>query len=91
MLTQTVWLEPAKDVPGEGSTWMLTVEVLEVQTPLVEVQPSTTGPATRPVTVVLLKVGAVMLAVPLTTDQLPVPTEIAFPFNVVLGVEMQRL
>lgn len=92
-LTQMVWLFPAKEVPGTSNTSMLTVEVLEVHTPLEAVQLNTEMPRPRPVTVLVLSVGVVMLTLtePETTDHIPVPGEIALPANVVLGEVMQRL
>jgi hypothetical protein len=70
---------------------MLMVDVLVVHTPLEALQLNTEVPSPRPVTVVLLSVGVVMVAVPETTDQTAMPGEIRFPARVVLGEVMQRL
>ena len=70
---------------------MVIVEDDEGQTPLEIVHCKILFPNVNPVTVVLLRVGVVIDAVPEKTDQDPVPTEGIFPFKVVVGELIQMV
>ena len=66
---------------GRLSTWMVLVEVKEAHTPLLMVQARLLIPRLRLVTPVVAEAGAVMLPLPLTTLQEPLPIAGKFPVS----------
>lgn len=72
-VAQMVWLGPATDVVGKSSRVMLTVDILGGHTPLLMVHCNTCVPTPMPVILLLAAFGLLMVKVPLTTLQLPVP------------------
>jgi len=81
-LLQFAWSAPAAAVVGKASLVSTTVSE-DVQVPLVVVQRSVAlVPAGTPVTVELAEDGVVIVAVPLTSVQRPVPTLGALPVSV---------
>jgi hypothetical protein len=70
---QIVWLGPASAVVGGLNTVMVRSSDEAAQVPLLIVQRKTLAPNPKPVTVEAWLVGVVMVAVPETTVQLPVP------------------
>ena len=77
---------PAFAVVGSADTLISTSSVLAVQLPLLIVQRNVAVPAVKPVTPDVAEDGVVIVAVPLTTLQLPVPTDGTFPANVAIVV-----
>ncbi len=88
---QTVWLLPALAMLVAGSTIIVIVEALVAHTPFPISHCKTCVPTVNPITVVLFKLGFVIVAVPDKTDHVPVPTAGLFPFNVVLPLEIQSV
>ena len=81
-LLQLAWSAPAAAVVGNASLVRTTVSE-EVQVPLVVVQLSVAlVPAGTPVTPEVAEDGVVIVAIPLTTLQTPVPTLGALPASV---------
>ncbi len=70
------------DTTGTVLDVMETFDELGVQFPLLTVHLKTDVPSAKPVMVVLFKVGVVILPVPETKVQDPVPTAAMFPFKV---------
>ena len=80
-----LWSGPALDTAGNAKMVICTSLEEEAQTPLVIVQRNIYTPAINPVTVEAGLEGVVMAGVlgPLTSVQLPVPADGAFPASVV--------
>jgi hypothetical protein len=70
---QIVWLDPASAVVGGLNTVMVRSSVEAAQVPLLVVQRRTLAPKPRPVTAEAGLADVVMIAVPETTVQFPVP------------------
>jgi hypothetical protein len=83
-VAQMVVLFPAFACEGGASLVMLTVDIDAAHTPLVIDHCRMLSPTPRLLTGVVFNDWLVIVAVPLSTDQLPDPTEGAFPFNVKL-------
>jgi hypothetical protein len=90
-LTQSVWLGPATDVPGNPKTAIVNVEIGETHAPLVIVHRKTVLPTVSPVNPVVGDVSAVIVPLPESIDQVPTPTVGVFPVSVVLGELIQIL
>jgi hypothetical protein len=82
VLLQILWSLPAAEVVGVATCVMMTSSNEFVQGALLTVQRSVAEPTTNPVTPEVGLEGVVMLAVPETTDQLPVPLEGVLAANV---------
>lgn len=83
VVLHNVWSVPAAAVVGKASIVITTSSVLLVQLPFAIVHLNVTlVPAVNPVNPVLAVLAAVIVAVPLTTLHVPVPTVGAFPAKV---------
>ena len=82
VVAHTVWFAPATDVLGLRSRCTETVELEFGQLPLPIVHCNTFIPAPNAVKPVLNKFGEVIVAIPDTKLQVPVPTAGLFPFKV---------
>ena len=83
---QMVWVGPATAGVGNASTFMLMVDVDGGHTLLEICHCKMCVPTVKPVTVVLGKLGFVIVAVPETKLHTPVPTAGVFPARVALPV-----
>lgn len=91
LLIQTVCEVPAFDAVGILFTVIATVEDDDVQGALVIVHLKIFVPIARPVTVVPGESEFVIIPVPETNVQAPVPTAGKFPFKVVVGEDTQSV
>ena len=80
-----VWFDPAIALLGTRSICILIVDVLDPQMPLAIVHFKTFKPAPKPVTVLVSRVGVVILPLPKIIDHVPVPTRAVFPASTVVG------
>ena len=80
---------PAFAGVGKSSRVTVIVEVLGAHTPLLIVHSKLFGPTARELTVGLLTVELFSKAVPFKTVQLPLPTEAAVAFNVVVNPQTE--
>lgn len=76
------WFEPAVAVVGRSKTVIVTSSVEAVQVPLAIVQRKVTAPLTNPVTPEVGEFAEVIVAVPDTTVQVPVPDAGVLPASV---------
>jgi hypothetical protein len=82
VVAQIVALFPALEAVGKSSRLINTVELEAGQTPLMMVHSRMLLPTPKLVSTALLLPALFMDACPLSTDQLPDPTDGALPFNV---------
>lgn len=87
-LVQMFWLGPALEVEGARSTRNNTVSTEGGQEPLVMVQANMLLPGERPVTDEVGELTEVMVPLPDTSDQVPVPIEGVLPEKLVLLEQM---
>jgi hypothetical protein len=80
---QITWFKPAIDTVGNESTKIITVSVELGQVPFEVVQTRELTPLDNAITDDEFNVGVVIDDVPVLTDQMPVPIEGIFEFNVV--------
>ena len=92
LLIQSVWLAPAEEILGAGSTCIVIDEIVCGQAPLLVIlQCKTFNPRPRLVTVVFGVLGLVIVPDPLITDHVPMPTVGVLPESVVLGELIQTV
>jgi hypothetical protein len=86
LLTHMVCETPALAIVGTSSTFMFVVANEDVQTPLLIIHCKVVVPTLIPVMVVVGELGEVIVPLPATILQVPVPTNGVLPETVVLGV-----
>jgi len=89
LFTQIVWFTPALAVVGAGSTVIASVALGATQTPFVITHSKTLTPTPKLFKVVVADVGEVIVPLPETNDQEPVPTVGTFPEIVAVGLTTQ--
>jgi hypothetical protein len=84
----TVWSAPALEAVSPPLTLMITSSVDDVQGELLIVHLKVLAPTPNPVTPEVALVGVVIVAVPVTTLQVPVPAAGVLPARVVVVAHM---
>lgn len=85
-VTQTVWSGPAAAIEGGALVVIVMLETEEAQGGLLIDHVKTVCPGVKPVTVVFLTSGFVIVPEPETLTQIPVPLAGLFPLSVAVAV-----